>query len=89
MKAIFPNTKLLQPMPNASSVHPNISGNVNSAPSFTPNDNASTQNTSLTPNNPNTIQPIEVKNGSNWIFYFAGLIIILLMIILYRKIKRK
>jgi hypothetical protein len=86
-RAIFPDAKLLQPMPNPD-VHPNISGNINSTTISIPN-NEPKQDLSTTQKNPDTTQPIEVKNGSNWIFYLIGLIIILLIIILYRKFRRK
>jgi hypothetical protein len=88
MKAIFPDAKLLQPMPDPA-VHPNISGNINSttapAPGYEPAQNvpSAESNTTTIQNNTNATNP----NG--WIFYFIGLIIILIIIIItHKKLKQ-
>jgi len=74
-------------MPNASSVHPNISGNINSttapAPGYAPAQNVPAQN------NINVPQLNETQNINNWVFYFTILIIILIIIIfIYKKLRK-
>jgi hypothetical protein len=85
-RAIFPNAKLLQPIP-VPDVHANISGNANSTTLFTPNSEP-TQNASTTQNTQTVVQ-IENTQGSNGaIFYFIGFVTILIIIFVYIK-KRK
>jgi len=86
MKAIFPDSKSLQPMPTPD-VHANISGNTNSTTTFTPS-NEPMQNTTSTQSALETVQPENTKSGNPVIFYFLGLIIILVIIFVYIK-KRK
>ena len=88
MKAIFPNSQSLQPIPNINSVHANVSGNINStttpAPSYTTNTQNPTSTTSVTPSINTTS-----SGGNNLFFYFTILIIIILIIIIYRKFKQR
>jgi hypothetical protein len=87
MKAIFPNGQSLQPMPTPD-VHPNVSGNINSTTNnFAPND-LPVQNTSNTQTAPINLQPENTKSKNTVIFYFLGLIIIVVIIFAYKKIKR-
>lgn len=86
MKAIFPNSKSLQPMP-APNVHPNVSGNTNSTTNIVPN-NSPTQIILNTQNNiPAQVETKNVKNNF-LIFYILGLIIIIIVIIIiYKKFR--
>lgn len=91
MKAIFPDSKSLQPIPYPSFVHANISGNINSTSGILPGKNVSTPNGS----NATTteIQNTNPKNSSALETYVLGfsitLIIIFVIIFIYKKIKRK
>jgi hypothetical protein len=88
MKAIFPNGQSLQPMPNPD-VHPNVSGNINSTTIFTGGEEQSAQNTSNTQTAPASVQTENTKSGNTIIFYFLGLIIIVVIIFIYKKLKTK
>ena len=88
MKAIFPDSKLLQPIPTPN-VHPNISGNTNNS-ATTSQEVAPAQNILNTQNsNPAITAPNDTKGVSNITFYFIACIIIIIIIITYRKLKRK
>jgi hypothetical protein len=90
MKAIFPNAKSLQPMPNANSVHANISGNINSTTKTVFPANETNQNKTSTQSILTNTQITEVKSSNFIIFYFIGLIMLILVIIIaYKKFKRK
>lgn len=89
MKAIFPNSKLLQPMP-VSDVHANISGNVNSTTKISPNNNESAPNIL---NEQNNISE-KLSNAPNnlWFYISWGIIvflIIFLIIFIYKKSNSK
>ena len=87
MKAIFPNTKSLQPIPTPS-VHPNISENMNST--SVSSGGIPTENTVGSTNNTTNAPVLEnIKSSNIWVFYFVGLLIILIVIITYEKLKRK
>jgi len=90
MKAIFPNSKSLQPMPTANGEHANISGSMNSATQNSPailNLPSNTQNVSPAP------QPVGAKNENEFPFFAPSIIIFLLIILAvilgYRKLKKK
>jgi len=88
-RAIFPDTKLLQPMPNSSTVHPNISGNIDSTTPAELNIESAQNAPSTDQNNSTTTQTNNTKKGTNWILYFTILIIILIIIIIvYKKLKK-
>ena len=89
-RAIFPDSKLLQPMPVDNGEHANISGNVNSVSGILPtNENI--------PGAPNNISPVaqnpSAKNGNPFPFFALWCLIILVIVFLiiftYKKFKRK
>jgi hypothetical protein len=89
MKAIFPDSKSLQPMPT-SDVHANVSGSVNNNTVITPSNNIITQNIPPSQDNsPVVIQPENAKDIS-YIFYFiAFMIVVVIIIITHKKLKSK
>ena len=89
MKAIFPDAKSLQPMPDSSSVHPNISGNINSTTNVTP-DNTPLQNIPSIQNNVPVVGPTNNQKSNFSVFYFIGfMIIVVIIIITIEKLKRR
>jgi hypothetical protein len=89
MKAIFPDTKLLQPMPTSNGVHANISGSVNSTIQTLP----PALNTQDVQNIPPVTQPQSIKNENTFSFFIlCGVIILIIIfagIFIYRKLKKK
>jgi hypothetical protein len=89
MKAIFPDTKLLQPIPAPNGEHANISGNVNNTSQASPIilNEQNTQNIL-----PET-QPKSAKNENTFPFFALFSVIILLLIFagifIYRKFRKK
>lgn len=86
-RAIFPDGKSLQPMP--PDVHANISGNINSVTEVLPDNNASEQNTPENQDNFSNETSSSVNNQKNFIFYAVLGAIILLIIIGFKKLKKK
>jgi hypothetical protein len=92
MKAIFPNAQSLQPIPAPNNIHANISGNINSTTTnIIPPETLPMQNTTNTEAIPASVQPSEVKSSNiSVVFYLLGFIIIFLVFIfVYEKLKRK
>ncbi|MFZ1019947.1 MAG: hypothetical protein WAN61_03095 [Minisyncoccia bacterium] len=91
-RAIFPDSKLLQPIPVPNGEHPNISGNVNNATQVSPN-SENIPSASNTQNVSPATQPVSAKNGNSFLFFALGCIIILLIILVvilvYRKLRKK
>jgi len=89
-RAIFPDTKSLQPIPNYSA-HANISGSTNSNANVLPSDNTPTQNNLNIQNNiPPSITPSTNSKNNFFEFYLLSFfVIILIAIITYRRIKHK
>jgi hypothetical protein len=91
MKAIFPNAKLLQPIPTPNNEHANISGNVNSTTNVLPNN--SVPNTTNTQNVLPVTQSVGAKNENNFsfftLFYIIILVIAFVIIFYIRKFKKK
>jgi hypothetical protein len=87
MKAIFPNGKLLQPMPTPS-VHANVSGNINNATQVSP----TISNTQSAQNNLPLAQQNGAKNENGFSFFapwcIITLLVILVIIFTYKKLKR-
>ncbi len=88
MKAIFPDSKSLQPMPTPD-VHANISGNTNNNTVVTPDNYGTTQNISNTPNNNTVVPPANAKNISAIFYFIAFMIIVVIIIITHKRLKRK
>jgi hypothetical protein len=86
MKAIFPNSQSLQPMPTPD-VHANVSGNVNSTSNTVPV-NGFTENTPASNGPAINVSTSTTSGGSNFIFYLIGLVIIIIVIIIYKKLKQ-
>lgn len=91
MKAIFPNPQSLQPMPFSSSVHANVSGNINSTTEISPNIE-SVPNAQSSQNNVSSVTPDSAKNETTWIFYTLWCIVIFfiffLIITAYKNRKK-
>jgi len=88
MKAIFPSTQSLQPMPTPD-VHANISGNTNNNTVVTPG-NTTPQNIGTVQNNTPTITPPDNAKTISSIFYFiAFIIVVVIIIITHKRLKRK
>ena len=88
-RAIFPDGKLLQPIPTEYGVHPNISGNINSTTSLPqPISQGET-----TINNISNSTSQDIINEKGWAFYILffsiALLIISIFIFIYKKIKQK
>jgi len=89
MKAIFPDSKSLQPMPTPS-VHANVSGSVNNNTVVTPSSGTITQNVSPAQNNTGVVNQPENTKDISYIFYFiAFMIVVVIIIITHKKLKRK
>ena len=98
-RAIFPDGKLLQPIPLPEGGHANISGNINSSTTDTftnpqntdnnTNANNSSNNTETQNPNLNDIQNIPLeKTGSHYYIWFSIIfIMIVLFIWKFKKIK--
>jgi len=88
-KAVFPDEKLLQPMPNAYFVHPNISGSINSTTNVLPT--VSNTPTSMQNNSP-AVQNTSTKNENSFSFFVLSFVIFILIIFaiifVYRKFKK-
>jgi ATP-dependent Zn protease len=88
MKAIFPDSKSLQPMPTPN-VHANVSGSVNNNTVVTPEGNATTQNISTTQNEISTVTPPDNAKSISLIFSFiAFMIVVVIIIITHKRLKR-
>jgi len=91
MKAIFPNPQSLQPMPFSSSVHANISGNINSTTEVSPNIE-SAPNTQSEQNSVSSAVSNNTKNETTGVFYTIWCIVIFffifLIIIAYKNWKK-
>jgi hypothetical protein len=89
-RAIFPNSKLLQPMPVPNGEHANISGNANNA---TQNSPAVSNAPTNAQNNSSVLQNPSAKNGNEFPFFAPSIVIFLLIILvvifIYRKYKKK
>jgi predicted PurR-regulated permease PerM len=88
-RVIFPDGKLLQPIPLVNGVHANISGNINSVTKVLPNKE-------LAPNISNEQNNISEKllNTSNNLGFYISLGIIIFLIIfliffIYKKLNKK
>ena len=90
-RAIFPDGKLLQPIPSTT-IHPNISGNVNSTVGVSQTTQASPKIKEEN-NIPNPSSQNNKVNKEGFGFYLTWFSIILLIIFLvifgYKKIKQK
>ncbi len=91
MKVIFPDSKLLQPMPTPY-VHPNISGNVNNTPAVLP-EGAPNQNTTSEQNAVVNTQPNNASEKNDLAFYAIWCLIVMFIatfiIVIYKKNKNK
>jgi hypothetical protein len=67
-RAIFPDEKLLQPIPTTNGVHANISGNTNSTTLIWPTQNKKPVE-SQTNQNLNTTTKNEVTSEAHYLFY--------------------
>jgi hypothetical protein len=88
-RAIFPDSKSLQPAPSYEKAHPNISGSVNSTTgAFSNNQNIPVAQNTISPATQNT----SAKNGNPFPFFALWCIIILIValviIFIYKKIKK-
>jgi beta-lactamase regulating signal transducer with metallopeptidase domain len=89
-RAIFPDEKLLQPIPTATGAHANISGNVSGT---NQNSSAILNMQTKTQNSSPVAQNTSAKNGTTFPFFALWsviiLIIILAIIFIYKKIGKK
>jgi hypothetical protein len=87
-KAVFPNAKSLQPIPQ--DIQPNISGNVNSSVSVDPYIENEQKISEETVPEPTSTEKIPEKRGPSFsMWWFAAMIIISFGIVLwYRKMKK-
>jgi hypothetical protein len=87
MKAIFPDSKSLQPMPTPD-IHANVSGSVNNNTVVTPSNDVTTQNTSNIPSNVPNVVPV-TKNSFTFFYFIAFMIVVVIIIITHKRLKKK